>query len=129
MSEQERKPIGAIVGFDLSVPNADEVRDFYAAVVGWTPDPFDMGGYADYFMKSPESGEPMAGVCHARGQNAELPPYWLAYIAVADLDASIDACQSLGGSLIAGPSAPAGEANRYCVIRDPAGAYLALLQQ
>ena len=71
----------------------------------------------------------MAGVCHARGQNAALPPYWLAYIAVADLDASLETCTSLGGAVIAGPSAPAGEANRYCVIRDPAGAYLALIEQ
>lgn len=129
MTQQDRKPVGTIVGFDLTVPEADTVRDFYAAVIGWSPAPFDMGGYADYFMSAPESGEPVAGVCHARGQNAALPPYWLAYIAVADLKASMASCQELGGAVIAGPSAPAGEANRYCVIRDPAGAYLALIEQ
>lgn len=129
MSEQERKPVGTVIGFDLTVPDAAAVRDFYAAVIGWKADPLDMGGYDDYFMTSPESGEPVAGVCHARGQNAALPPYWLTYVVVDDLDASIQTCETLGGSLIAGPSAAAGEANRYCVIRDPAGAYLALLQQ
>jgi predicted enzyme related to lactoylglutathione lyase len=129
VTEHQRNPVGTIVGFDLTVPDAEAVRDFYAAVIGWTATPFDMGGYADYFMQPPGSDEPAAGIVHARGQNANLPPYWLAYIAVADLDASIQACESLGGALISGPSAPAGEANRYCVIRDPAGAYLALLEQ
>jgi len=129
MSDQAPMPIGTIVGFDLTVPDAGPIRDFYSAVIGWQATGLDMGDYEDFFMSPPESDEPAAGVCHARGQNATLPPFWLAYIAVADLDASIASCEALGGSLIYGPSAPAGEANRYCVIQDPAGAYLALLQQ
>lgn len=128
MSDQAPIPIGTIVGFDISVPDAGTIRDFYTSVIGWEAEGFDMGEYEDYFMSAPGSTGPVAGICHARGQNASLPPVWLAYIAVADLDASIAACESLGGSVVFGPSAPAGEANRYCVIRDPAGAHLALLQ-
>lgn len=32
-------PVGAIGWFDLAVPDAAPVRDFYAGVVGWTPAP------------------------------------------------------------------------------------------
>lgn len=32
---------GTLAGFDLTVPNTDEVRDFHAAAVGWRPEPYD----------------------------------------------------------------------------------------
>ena len=60
---------GTIGWIDLTVPDADRVRDFYAEVVGWHPEPVDMDGYSDFVMKSP-GGAPAAGVCHARGTNA-----------------------------------------------------------
>jgi predicted enzyme related to lactoylglutathione lyase len=37
--------IGSIGWVDLTISNAEEVRDFYAQVVGWRPAPLDMGGY------------------------------------------------------------------------------------
>ena len=77
MTAPQTHAAGTIIGFDLTVPDAEAVRDFYAAVVGWQPEPFDMGDYADYFMTSPATGDTVAGVCHARGGNAGLPPQWL----------------------------------------------------
>ena len=118
--------VGSVGWFDLTIEDAGRVRDFYAEVVGWTWSPVDMGGYADYTMHRAESGDSVAGVCHARGTNAGLPPQWLMYVVVADLDASIAACERLGGTVVAGPKSM-GEA-RYCVIRDPAGAACALYQ-
>ncbi|HEY9422117.1 MAG TPA: VOC family protein, partial [Thermoanaerobaculia bacterium] len=85
---QPKPPVGSIGWIDLTVPNADEVRDFYSQVVGWKPEPVDMGGYSDYNMASPD-GEPKAGVCHTRGNNASIPPQWMIYIVVEDLDASL----------------------------------------
>lgn len=125
----KRKPVGSVLWFDLTVPNADEVRDFYAAVVGWKPEPLSMGDYDDYMMMSPEGGEAgNSGVCHARGENAELPPQWLAYVAVADLDQSISECLKHGGKVLAGPKGDV-ENGRYCVIQDPAGAVMSIMQQ
>lgn len=126
MSTEQAPAIGTLIGFDISVPDAEALRDFYAAVVGWQSEPFDMGDYADYFMKSPTTGATAAGICHSRGINADLPPQWLAYIVVADLDASLQQVTERGGTLLTqikgeGPG-------RYCVIRDPTGAVLALMQ-
>lgn len=118
--------VGTIAHLDLTVPEAESVRDFYAAVLDWQPQPLDMGDYSDFVMLAPDGTTPVAGVCHARGENAALPPQWLVYITVADLDASIARCQERGGSLIAGPKGAG--AGRYCVIRDPAGAAMALMQ-
>ncbi len=117
---------GTIGWFDLTVPNADEVRDFYRAVVGWGVQECEMGEYSDYTMTLPASGKGVSGVCWARGTNAGLPPVWLMYVTVADLDASIASVKELGGKVLAGPKGMGGA--RYCVIEDPAGAKLALYQ-
>ena len=115
---------GTIAWHDLTVPDADKVRDFYAAVVGWRAEPVDMGGYADFNMVSPATGHPAAGVCWRRGINADLPAQWLMYVNVPDVDAAARKCTEMGGSVIAGPRNMG--AARYCVIRDPAGAVCAL---
>ena len=72
------------------------------------------------------SGEAVAGVCHARGENADLPPGWLIYITVADVDDSIAACRENGGKVLLEPRGLAG--GRFCVIQDPGGATAALYQ-
>lgn len=125
MSREVPAP-GTIVWTDLTVPDAESVRDFYRSVIGWRPQAVDMKGYEDFVMTAPESGDGVAGVCHARGENKDLPAQWLIYVAVEDLEASIVQCHRLGGAVLAGPR-PLGEA-RYCVIRDPAGAVCALIQ-
>lgn len=124
MHHSKPKP-GEVVWRDLTVVDAKSLRDFYAAVVGWKFDDVEMGGYADYAMRPPGGGEAVAGVCHARGVNANLPAHWLIYVLVSDLTASLAAATARGGSVVDGPR-PMGE-HDFAVVRDPAGAYLALL--
>lgn len=111
---------------DLTIPNADAVRDFYAAVAGWKAEPVDMEGYHDYCMFPPGGDVPAAGICHARGPNANLPPQWLIYITVPDLDRSLASCLAAGGAVVAPVREMGG--GRMAVIRDPAGAVAALYQ-
>jgi len=124
MCEQDRNEIGKINWTDLTVADADGVREFYAQVVGWTVKSHDMGEYEDYEMQSPDSGQPRAGICHARGLNADIPPQWLVYINVADLAASMARCTELGGRILA-PERDLGS-GKMGVIQDPAGAVAAL---
>lgn len=119
--------VGSVAWVDLTVPEAETIRDFYRDVTGWNPKPVSMGDYSDYTMHTPASNHAVTGVCHARGGNAGLPAQWLVYIIVADLDASIARCVELGGKVIAGPK-PMGPQDRFCVIQDPAGAVAALYQ-
>ena len=123
----EKLQAGSIGWADLTVPDAETVRHFYEAVAGWLPGPVDMGGYDDYCMSPPGGGSPVAGVCHRRGENAALPPVWLIYITVANLEDSLRQCRGLGGKILAGPKEMGG-GNQYAVIEDPAGAVCALYQ-
>ena len=124
-NQPDQRP-GRIGWQDLTVDNAEVVRDFYSEVVGWQTVPLDMGGYDDYVMLSPDGEAGVAGVCHARGVNANIPPQWLVYINVEDLDASVKSVLALGGEIVDGPR-EMGE-GRFCVIRDLAGAVCGLIE-
>lgn len=113
---------GRIGWIDLTVPAADATRDFYAAVAGWTAEPQSMGDYNDYVMRPAGGGDPVAGICHARGPNAEMPAQWMIYIAVDDLGSALSRVEAHGGEVLQAP----GEKRPMAVIRDPGGAICAL---
>ena len=127
MSEKRKPEIGSIAWTDLTIENAEAVRDFYSDVVGWKPSPVRMGDYSDFNMNAPGSGNAVAGICHARGSNADLPAQWMMYIIVADIENSTTRCEELGGKLVT-PIKNMGGQGRYCVIQDPAGAVAALYE-
>ena len=117
---------GKIGWIDITVDDAEGLRDFYAKVAGWKTESVDMGDYADFSMTMPDSGTAAAGICHARGSNAELPRQWLIYITVTDAVASAEACSANGGKVLVGPKAMGG--GMFAVIEDPSGAVAALYQ-
>lgn len=116
---------GEQVWLDLTVSDAGNLRDFYADVCGWDAQNHDMGDYADYTMHA-EDGSTVAGICHARGVNAGLPPVWLHYVAVASLDDALVAVMQRGGQII--DERRPNQNGGFAVIKDPAGAHIALFQ-
>ena len=122
----ESADVGKIGWIDMTVDDASTVRDFYQAVVGWETDEIDMGGYSDYVMKMPATGDGVSGVCHARGSNADLPSGWLIYIIVANVAASVEQCEANGGKVIVEPRGLAG--GSFCVVEDPGGSIAGLYQ-
>lgn len=117
---------GSIAWQDLTVPDAEAVRDFYEQVVGWKAQPVEMGGYSDYNMILPGDDKPVAGVCHARGSNTKLPAMWLMYVIVEDIAAAVAKVESLGGEVLDGPRKLGGA--QFACVKDPAGAAIALYQ-
>lgn len=117
------KKTGRVAWVDLTVEDADKVSGFYNKVVGWDIQGLDMGGYEDYCMNTPDDGETIAGICHARGGNAHLPAQWLMYVSVDDLEASLKEVTANGGKII-GDKRSDGKGGHYCLIQDPAGAYM-----
>ncbi len=125
---ESANPIGSIISVDLTVPDAEGIRDFYKQVVGWEVEdmPLEDGGesYNDYVMKD-TSGNWVGGVCHARGGNLGLPQQWLIYVNVADVAASVELCVKLGGKALKEVRKEDGS-HYYAIIQDPAGAVMAL---
>jgi uncharacterized protein len=119
--------VGEMAWIDLSVPNAGEIKKFYQSVIGWECEAVSMGDYDDYSMNSPETGEPITGICHAKGVNLDLPATWLPYFLVADIEHSVAQVTAQGGELLT-PIKPMGD-DKYVVLKDPAGAICALYQK
>jgi predicted enzyme related to lactoylglutathione lyase len=116
---------GTITSVDLTVSKADEVRDFYERVIGWTHSDVEMGDYSDYMMIAPD-GQPTGGICFKQGVNAALPSVWMVYFLVDDVNASMQTVERLGGKVLVRPEPTA--SYLYAVIQDPAGATCALFQ-
>ena len=119
----DKPVIGSIGWRDLTVPDAEMIRDFYKDVVGWTSTDHEMEEYSDFNMQDADE-RTVAGICHSRGANAKIPPQWMIYITVEDVDRAAERCRKLGGEVVDGPRDMGG--GRFCVIRDPAGAVAAL---
>jgi predicted enzyme related to lactoylglutathione lyase len=119
-----KKKTGKIMWHDLTVENAVQISDFYQQVTGWEKEGLSMGEYEDFLIKSPGDAEIVAGICHARGVNKDIPAQWLMYITVENLDESLERCKKLGGKVL-GNKRKMGE-GYYCLIQDPAGAYVML---
>lgn len=117
--------IGRIEWLDLTVDDADRMKNFYSNVIGWKTSEVDMGSYSDYCMNLPDSGDTVAGVCYARGSNANIPPQWLVYVRVASVEDSAAEVEKRGGKILDGPRRMGG--SNFCVLQDPCGAVMALL--
>lgn len=117
---------GRVVWLDLTVDDTERVRDFYAAVVGWRPEPVDMGGYDDYGMVPPGTDDTdgaVAGVCARRGVNERVPPQWVPYVVVDDVERSVATAIELGGAVVDDRMTSGG----WVLLRDPAGALVAVM--
>jgi len=122
------KDIGKSLWVDLTVKDAERLKEFYSGAVGWKDEDHPMGDYNDYNMNSPVDGETLAGVCHARGDNAAMPPVWMVYFCVENLKSSLDFTVQNGGEIIRN-TVSVGEMGQYAVIKDPAGAVCALWEK
>lgn len=117
---------GRVAWVDLTVDDAQRLRDFYARVAGWIPQPVPMGGYDDFSMTHPKTGEPVAGVCHRRGPNEHLPPVWMIYINVINLESALTEVEAAGGKVVRRPG-KCGPGS-MAVISDPSGVISALYE-
>jgi len=107
---------GALGWVELLTRAPDLVTEFYTQVFGWTVnasehytqwgiDGADFGGMLTMGEKFPH----------------EVPPHWLPYFAVEDVDTTANAAVGAGGSVVMEPtSVPEGP--RIAILRDPQGA-------
>lgn len=138
--------IGDMAWMDLSVPNAEQVKSFYQKLLGWNCEAVNMScgdeKYSDYTMSSVHeepsdkgkqstsqagSSQFVTGICHAKGANEDMPPVWLPYFLVADIEVAVSIVKKEGGELVTEIKNVG--ADRYTVIKDPAGAQCALYQE
>jgi predicted enzyme related to lactoylglutathione lyase len=116
---------GTLCWADLSTPDPKRASDFYAALLGWQliTDPKDPSGYLHI-----KNGEHfIGGVPPAATRQPGVPPHWLAYFSVDDVDASAAKAKQMGANLYLAPMTMEG-VGRFSVIADPQGAVFAIFK-
>ena len=111
---------------ELMTTDVDAAKVFYGGVFGWQFDDESVTDHPYTVLKAGESGVGgMMGMPPAAP--GEMPPNWLCYVTVDDIDAVVARVGELGGEVCHGPMDVPG-IGRFAVIQDPQGAVLAAIQ-
>ena len=116
---------GTFCWADLSTPNPARAEAFYSRLLGWqfTRDEKDPSGYLHI-----KNGEHfIGGVPPASYHPPGVPPHWLAYFQVNDVDATANKAKEMGATLLMPPMTME-EVGRWSVIADPQGAVFAIFK-
>jgi uncharacterized protein len=121
-----REP-GSLTWTELSTRDTEAAKKFYTSLFGWKEKTSTGGGMT--YTEFSAGDEPFAGMMEMNAQMVamHIPPHWLSYFQVADVDATASKARELGGSVAVPPMDIPGT-GRFSVIQDPAGATFALYQ-
>lgn len=111
---------GALVWNELASTDLGASAAFYEQLFGWAIEQFPGSEQVYLGIRNGERGN--GGIREATPPG--IPPHWLVYFGVADLDASMARVRDLGGVVHAGPIDI--EMARIAVVADPQGAVFAL---
>ena len=115
---------GKFVWYELMSTDSEAAKKFYTDVIGWSTAPFE-GSPMPYTMWM--KGEAAIGGLMDLPDEARqggIPPHWLGYVAVPDVDATAARAKELGGRVVHGP-ADIPDVGRFAILADPQGAMLA----
>jgi len=111
---------------ELATTDREAAKTFYGTVLGWTYDDQEMpmGIYSLILAGERQNG----GIIEMSGPEWQgIPPHWMTYFTVADLDETMGRLRSTGGTVKVDPiEIP--EVGRFIVAADPQGAVMTLIQ-
>ena len=116
---------GTIHWSELMTNDVDAAKKFFSVVVGWKISEMPMpNGTYNVCMAG---DRPVAGIMSAKMAQGDAPPTgWYTYIAVNDVDAACNACESAGGKVCQQPfDVP--NVGRIAMIEDPSGGVVGIM--
>src|SRR5918992_945151 len=109
---------GQFVWYELTTPDVAAAKKFYPPIAGWGTQQFDK----DYTMWTTR-GVPFAGIFQLGPEQRQkgIPPNWMPYVDVDNVDETARKATSLGGKTMHGPQ-DIPNTGRFAVLQDPQGA-------
>jgi uncharacterized protein len=116
---------GRFTWYDLMTPDPAAAQQFYTQVVGWGTQKWDNPAMPYTMWTSGDA--PLGGIMPmGEAEKAQgVPPHWLPYVGVEDVDAAAAEAKELGGKVLYQPT-DIPEVGRFAVIQDPQGAVIAI---
>jgi uncharacterized protein len=112
---------------ELTTPDQQGAKAFYAALFGWQVDEMPVDDQGGYYVTAAIDGDAVCGIGGQMPQLAGHPAFWSVYLAVDDVDATTAKVVPAGGVVEAGPF-DVMELGRMSAIQDPTGARVNLWQ-
>ena len=113
--------VGAMCWNELLTRDAETAKAFYSAILGWEY-------YGDeHYIHISNRGRNNGGMMEMGESFGEMPPMWMVYFHVEDIDAAMKRVEELGGKVVT-PKMEAPETGWFTVIEDPAGAVFYIMQ-
>lgn len=111
---------------ELATTNVKAAKDFYGKVFGWKFTDHEMGDMTYTMIKTDD--KEFGGIwAIPKDKEKQIPPHWMGYILVENLDDSLEKSTKNGASIMK-PATLAGDMGRFAIITDPTGAHIALWQ-
>ena len=119
--------LGDISWHELTTTDYEAAFDFYAALFGWEVVKDSDMGPAGIYREYGQHGRTYGGMFN-KTPDMPVPPNWLCYIRVRDVNQTVELVKSLGGQIMIGPlEVPGGDLIAQCL--DPQGAAFAIHQR
>ena len=99
---------------------------FFSKLLGWSMKQVDAGEFGTYTLFQ-KGGKDIAGMMNPTADTPGEGSYWHSYIAVDDIDGCAEQTVSLGGKVLVQPH-DVPDVGRVCVVSDPTGAIVHLMQ-
>jgi predicted enzyme related to lactoylglutathione lyase len=118
---------GEFCWYELGARDIDAAVKFYKELARWGTMTQDMGDQGVYYIFQLE-GQDVGGGYQMSGPQFEgVPPHWMPYVWVDDVDAVVAKAGQLGGKVIA-PAMDVPNVGRMAFLQDPQGAHFAVFK-
>jgi predicted enzyme related to lactoylglutathione lyase len=107
------------VWHDLMTPDPEAAQKFYGELLGWK---FERGKDNSGYVHITAGDQMIGGIM--KPQAPGIPPHWMGYIAVDDVDRTVASIQKHGGKVLM-PAMDIPHVGRFAVTADPQGASFA----
>ena len=113
--------VGAMCWNELLTRDAAAAKAFYSKLLGWEY-------YGDeHYIHISNRGRNNGGILEMDENFGEMPPCWMVYFHVADIDAAMTQVEALGGKVVT-QKMEAPDTGGFTVVEDPAGAHFYIMQ-
>ncbi|MBV8521107.1 MAG: VOC family protein [Acetobacteraceae bacterium] len=128
MTTLDRHVPGSFCWMELATSDQNSAKHYYANLFGWQAADTPMGPDAMYTIFRLDNRDSAACYTLHKGQrDAGVPPHWMIYVAVENVDAMAQKAGSLGGQVMV-PPFDVMDLGRMAVITDPTGAFISMWQ-
>ncbi|HEY2748054.1 MAG TPA: VOC family protein [Polyangia bacterium] len=107
---------------ELMTGDVGKAVQFYSKLFGWKSETVDMGTMKYTLVK--RGDQQVGGIYETPAQAKGVPPHWLGYVSVDNVDAACEKAVRLGAKIMMSPM-DIPNIGRWAVITDPQGAAIA----